>query len=371
MNISFADDTTQLSASAPNLLFTIQSGTVSTTVTTKEPNSPINTTNNSSKTDENNGASEVVIAAVVIGIILAILIVLTSVTVAVIALILHLRKSTQHKQDDDHSYSALSRETTQQTESLNTPTNLYDQIQLSPSTGQAETISKAEIENINTLSSHQTAPPIVDTDKCNKATEQGSVSTSEQPTYAAVNKKQKKNKLMKGKKSGRHAAAAEKNGEKFMLCSYPAMDKTDIKQKDQIKQRDITPTSVHTTELPEALYTAVKKKPKDNTADNKEKILPPLPPCSVEELYTAVAKGGTTKEEGAPQIPPHTVEDLYTAITKKPKYDPTDYDTEAAPPIPPHTVEELYTAVQKGSMAKMQEEAPPIPLHNAIVEDCC
>ena len=177
------------------------------------------------------------------------------------------------------------------------------------------------------------------------------------------------NKLIKGKESGQHAAVVEKKGEKFVLCSYPATDKTDIKQKDQIKQIEVTPTSVHTTELPEALYTAVKKKQNDNRADKKEKILPP-PPHSDGELYTAVkrnAEGGTT-EEGPPQIPPHTVEDLYTAITKKPKNDPTDYDTEAAPPIPPHTVEELYAAVQKGSMAKNEQEAPPIPPHT--VEDC-
>ena len=260
-------------------------------------------------------------------------------------MILHLRKSTQSKQNDDHSYSTLSRVAPQQTESLNAPTNLYDQIQLSPSTGQAEIISKAEIENINTytLSSHQTVPPIVDIEQCNKATEQGSVSTSEQPMYAAVKKKQKNNKLIKGKESGQHAAAVEKNREKFMLCSYPTTDETDIEQKDQIKQTEVTPTSVRTTESPEVLYTAVKKKPKDNTADNKEKILPPPPPHSVEELYTTVkknAKGGTTEEEGAPQIPPHTIEELYTAVTKKPKNDPTEYDTEAAPPIPPHTIED-------------------------------
>ena len=360
MNISFTDDKTR-NASAPNLSFiTIRSGALNTT--TKERSPPINGT---AKPGETNGeASKVEIVAVVIGIILVILIVLTS--IAVIALILHLRKSIQHKQDDDHSYSTLSRENTQRTESLNVSTNLYDQIQLSPSTGQAEIISKAEIENINTLSSHQTVPPIVDSEQCNKTTEQGSVSMSEQPTYAAVKKKQKMNKLIKGKESGQHAAAVEKNGVKFVLCSYPATDERDIKQKDQI---EVTPTSVHTTESPEALYTAVKKKPKYNTADNEEKV-PPPPLHSVEELYTAVkrnAKGGTT-EEGIPQIPPHTVEDLYTAVTKKPKNDPTDYDTEAAPPIPPHTVEELYAAVQKGSTAKNEQEAPPIPPHT--VEDC-
>ena len=195
---------------------------------------------------------------------------------------------------------------------------------------------------------------------------------SEQPTYAAIKKKQKMNKLTKGKESGQHAAAVEKNGEKFVLCSYPATDKTDIKQKDQIKQTEVTPTSVHTTESPEALYTAVKKKPKDNKVDNEEKV-PPPPLHSVEELYTTVKKNikgsATEEEEGAPQIPPHTVEDLYTAVMKMPKNDPTNCDSETAPPIPPHTVEELYTIVQKGSTMKDEEEAPPIPPQR--VEDCC
>ena len=38
-------------------------------------------------------------------------------------------------------------------------------------------------------------------------------------------------------------------------------------------------------------------------------------------------------------------------------------DTEAAPPIPPHTMEELYTAVMKRPEGNMKDkkEAPPIP----------
>ena len=146
--------------------------------------------------------------------------------------------------------------------------------------------------------------------------------------------------------------------EKVMLCSLTAMDQD-------------TPT---TTESQEALYTAIKKKPNNNRADNEVKITPPSP-HSVEELYTAVKKNvkGSTmeKEEGAPQIQPHTVKELDIAVMKKPKKDPiTDNDIEAVPPIPPHTIEELYMAVQKGSCtAKNEEEAPPIPPHR--VEDCC
>ena len=55
---------------------------------------------------------------------------------------------------------------------------------------------------------------------------------------------------------------------------------------------------------------------------------------------------------------------MYTAVTKRPKGGSTD-DTEAAPPIPPHTVEELYTAFMKKPKgnAEDEEEAPPIPPH--------
>ena len=42
-------------------------------------------------------------------------------------------------------------------------------------------------------------------------------------------------------------------------------------------------------------------------------------------------------------------EDLYTAVMKKPR------DTETAPPIPPHTVEELYTVVVKTPKGKAED----------------
>ena len=213
--------------------------------------------------------------------------------------------------------------------------------------------------------------PSVDTEQWNIVEKQNKVSISEQPTYAAV---KKKNKLMKRKKSGQNQnSAAEEKGEKVKLCSLTATDKLDIKREqknhDQIQHKEAT-FFVNTTESSEALYTAVKKKPKDKKADNKVKV--PSPSHSVEELYTAVkknVKGSDTKEEeGAPQLLPHTVEDLYTAVMKKPKNDPTTDNPKAAPPIPPHTIEELYMAIQKGNTRKDEEEAPPIPPHT--VEDC-
>ena len=290
---------------------------------------------------QNNAVNSVSTVMILIGIGAAILIVLITIVVIILVL-LYVRKSTQPKpkSDNDSPYSTLHRGDAQQLQpqSLQAPTDLYAQIQLSPSTGQAEVISKNEAENTNSFLPHQNEPsPNIDTEQCKVPVvkEQSTVSTSEQPTYVAVKKKQKKSKLMKGKKSGQaQNNANEEQGDEVPQCSHTAADKTDIIQENQIKQGEAVLTSLHTVESPEALYTAVKKKPKDNVTET------------------------------------HTIEDLYTAVMKKPKDDPTDSDIEAAPPLPPHTVEELYTAVQKkpkGSAMEDEEDAPPIPPHT--VED--
>ena len=280
----------------------------------------------------NNAVTGAPTVSTFIGIGIAIPVVLIVIGLVVVAtlVLLYLRKSSHQKakSDCDDSYSTLCRGDTQQPQphSQQPPTDLYDQIQLSPSTGQTEIVSKAETENTSTLSSHQTSVSTnTDTDHCNKISGQDNVAMSEQPTYAAVDKKQKTNK-------------EEKKGEGVVLSGHFA-DKEDTKKK--IKQREATPTSLHTTESPEALYSVVKKKPK---AD-KEETVPPPPPHSLEELYTAVkknVKGSTMKEEeGAPQIPPHTIEELYTAVVKKSKGDSaTESETDGAPPVPPHTVDD-------------------------------
>ena len=61
---------------------------------------------------------------------------------------------------------------------------------------------------------------------------------------------------------------------------------------------------------------------------------------AVEEWNTAVKKKpkGSQPKDEVPPIPPHTVEELYTAVVKKPKE--STEDEEEAPPIPPYTVEE-------------------------------
>ena len=82
-----------------------------------------------------------------------------------------------------------------------TPNDLYDQLHLSPSTGQAEIISKTETDNKNNCSQHHNQHrliPSVDTQKPNSPTSplkstsaDKDASTLEQPTYAVVDKKKK------------------------------------------------------------------------------------------------------------------------------------------------------------------------------------
>ena len=309
----------------------LTSDSTSTTTTVDENNGSLSPSDPTATTYNSNGiANGTQGVTILVGIGVAILIVLAAIVVVVTLVLLYLRKSShpKAKSDYDNSYSTLRRGDTQQPQphSQQPPTDLYDQIQLSPSTGQAEIVSKAETENTNTLSSHHTRVYTnIDKDHCNKISGQDNVAMSEQPTYAAVDNKQKKNK-------------EEKKREGVVLSVHCA-DKEDTKKK--IKQREATPTSLHTTESPEALYSVVKKKPK---AD-KEETVPPPPPHSLEELYTAVKKNvkgsAMEEEEGAPQIPPHTIEELYTAVVKKPKGDSaTESETDGAPPIPPHTVDD-------------------------------
>ena len=181
VNIAFVDDTMEQ---------TIGDSSLSSNTTTNPPS-------------ESNAAKDVSTILIVIGIVTAILIVL--IATVVIALVLFRRKSTQLKPDYDGSYSTLNREKIEQMKSqpLHTPTELYDQIQLSPSTGQAEFISNTECENINntlTPSTHvihpcvnkeQPAYPnsgIPQTTSSNLSPHKKE-STSEQPTYAVVDKK--------------------------------------------------------------------------------------------------------------------------------------------------------------------------------------
>ena len=315
-------------------------------------------------------------AWITIGVASAILIVLVAFA-AIISLALYLRRSSQQKTECDNSYSTLHREATQQLppQSLHTPNDLYDHIQLSPSTGQAEFISKTETDNTNNPSPHQHQygiHPIVDTEQPKLVAVQITTvnasstyfpshkkeSANGQLTYAVVNKK----KDRKNEKEPVHCppkrfaatslTLTKQNSTHNHIHSQPVENVDQpILCNQEIRDNIITSTHIpsQTTESPEELYTTVRKKTTESTAQNEEEP-PPIPPQGVEQLYTAVNKKTqpttANDEVESPPIPPHTVEELYTAVMKKPKARETDNEEEA-PPVPPHTVEELYTAVQK------------------------
>ena len=67
----------------------------------------------------------------------------------------------------------------------------------------------------------------------------------------------------------------------------------------------------------------------------------------LEEMYAVVHKKSKKGKASAEFEKTDTqISELYTAVKKKPKGSAAE-DEEEAPPLPPHTVEELYTAVQK------------------------
>ena len=328
--------------------------------------------------EDNNNNNALLPAWITIGVASAILTVLVAIAV-IITLALYLRKSSQQKtvSEYDNSYSVIHREGNQklQLQSLHTSNDLYDHIQLSPSTGQAEFISKTETDNTNNPSPHHHQYGIhhsVDTDQPKSATMQLTTasskyasshekqSTNGQPTYAVVNKnKERKNEHKPVHCPPKTSAATslsftKQNSTHNNIHSQPVENAAKVNQpilcNQEIQQNIITKQiPSQTAESLEELYTSVRKKTKETTAQNEEEP-PPIPPQGVEQLYTAVNNKTqptiANDEEKSPQIPPHTVEELYTAVMKKPKARETDDEVEA-PPVPPHTVEELYTAVQK------------------------
>ena len=101
--------------------------------------------------------------------------VLTSLVAIFIGLILSKRSQQTIQQDDNLCYAKLYRESNQQMppQTLHTPSDLYNQLHLSPSTGQAEFISKTETDNKNNSSPHHdqhSIHPSVDTDQPKSAT---------------------------------------------------------------------------------------------------------------------------------------------------------------------------------------------------------
>ena len=295
-------------------------------------------------------------------------------------------------------YSTLNRRAGQPQSLQQDSPELYDQIHLSPSTGQAEYIPKSETANINNQSQtsqnshptysiaggdtaeHSSTLKTVKATTSQLSSHRAHESTSDQPTYAAVDTSKKK-KLIELKEDAK-CKAAEKGPPvpPYTGHEVPSTATRDVKE-------NITKQEINSPHTIEQLYTAVKKKPEIGEPKGEEET-PPIPQLyTVEELYTAVQKKpksrSNTDSNEAEAPPPHTATvediqtagekpsqsptgDLYTAVMKKQKDVVTD-DTQTAPPIPPHTMEELYTAVMKkpNSGAEDEEEAPPIPPYTA------
>ena len=313
------------------------------------------------------------------GVSIAILLVISTTIIITIAILVcsYKKRAAKQKLYTDSSYSTLSRGSVQhvQPQSIqHDSTQLYDQVHLSPSTGQTEFVPKNESANINNPSTtpqnshpthsttgddraehslalnimYQAIAPLIPLQKTCK-------STSEQLTYAAVNKSKKKKFRKQIKKEESKHKAAEK-GPPVSPYKHEVPSASIHEKKEKGEEQEICPS--HAVE---ELYTAVKKKPKGSVPKDEEET-PPIPPHTVEELYTAVEKKPKSiADENREEAPTHTVlqnttEDLYTGVIK-------DGSTEVAPPLPPHTVEELYTAVMKKlkESTEDKEEAPPIP----------
>ena len=150
-----------------------------------------------------------------IGVSTAILLILSSaLIITAVALIINYRsRSAKQELNNDVLYSTLNRGSEQQVQPQSTQQNsndLYDQIHLSPSTGQTEFIPKPQSENINNT--------FYNTHSINPGTENAVMSASEESqvtaplaTYAAIdNSKRKKVK----KDDTKHTAAAEKYTQK-------------------------------------------------------------------------------------------------------------------------------------------------------------
>ena len=349
---------------------------------------------------------------IAIGPSIAILLILSITLIITVAVLIwnYKRRSAKQKLNTDSSYSILSRGAEQQVPIEHESAELYDQIHLSPSTGQTEFIPKYESENINYPnaipptynSTNSTGDDILYSSALNVAcqattsqpsTQKAHESTCEQPTYAAIDNKKRKLKKQTKKEDSKYKASEKGppvSPYKHEVSSSAAEGAHASTHKD-LKQDNAEKHEIDAPHTIEELYTAVKKKPKGSVPKDEEET-PPIPLHTVEELYTAVVKkpksnSAEKNEEEALPIPPqtdeeihtakekpspHTIEDLYSAVVKQPKESSTtdDTDSEAAPPLPPHTVEELYTAVQKkpkGTAMEDEEEAPPIPPHT--VED--
>ena len=316
--------------------------------------------NNNTKilTAQSNTATEII----AIGVSIAILLILSTVVLIIIVVGLlwnYKIRSAKQKLYTDNSYSTLNRQSGQliQPQSIqhNSDELQYDQIHLSPSTGQTEFVPKPQSEIVNNplCTTHPTRPDAGN--YVNSSAE--SQTNSPLAIYAAVDKSKKKQQVRKN--DTKHIAAEKKGPPVFpyiQKVSSSSVDKgTHAGGKDD-------PTMSSQKSLDD-MYAS---DPKDQEKVNNEQES--NPPHTVEELYTAVKK--KPKGSSVPVKEPisQAAEDLYTAVMKK--SEKSSMNNKAVPPIPPHTVEELYTIVQKkprDSAVEDEEEGPPI--HPYTAED--
>ena len=296
-----------------------------------------------------NTAIIAIIVPTVILLILSSALIIAAVTAVVIRN--YRRRSAKQKLNTDAPYSTLNRDSWLQVQPQYTHQNsneLYDQIHLSPSTGQTEFISKPQSENIYNPP-YDSHPTHTETENSMINVSAASQTNSPTATYAAIDKSNKN----KAKKDDTKHTAAEKctpkvsssrrahadNSTKRSQKSFDDMYASDYQDQGRVNcysdQESNSPHSV------EELYTAVKKKPKGSSAPVNESV-----PQLAEDLYIAVVKKpkeNSANDEVVPPVPPHTVEELYTAVHKKPKGNTmVQEDEEEAPPIPPLTVEDTF-----------------------------
>ena len=230
------------------------------------------TTARSSQTAGNSQSTELI----AVGVAGAVFLTLTIFLIITLSLLLwhHKRKTYKSEIDpnsgsmtENASYSTSERGIMQQSQPQPS-TELYDQIHLSPSTGQTELISKIEsetasiqISNIYSSVDAEASQPVL-----NSETEMRQL--PEDATYAVVDKKKKE-------KKSREASDNSKRND-HTNAEESAMEK----ENEQIKAQDQSSL--------EEMYAVVHKKPKKS--NRQEEMAPAIPAYTVESLYTAVQR---------------------------------------------------------------------------------
>ena len=224
--------------------------------------------------------------SITIGLIAIVVILLAALSIIILLLLQWYNKRTGNVKmesdfKEDLSYSTLNRGAKQETQppSLNPSVELYDQIQLSPSTGQSELIhSKILIISSSSGSNQMQESTVTETNSELLEMEKNNLGN---PTYAVVDKRKKNKVKMKESKQEQDNKPQKGIDPEHLTVADPEDSDTAEKLKDQPSQRQ---------ENLEEMYAVVHKKPKK---------------CE--------------EQDDAPLVPSHTIESLYAAVQKKPK----------------------------------------------------